>query len=96
VDASLLDTEAERALLEDIARLPGVIEEAAADLEPHTVATYTRQFAETFNTFYRECPVLADDVDPAVRDARLALVTAARHAVGNALSVLGVEAPESM
>ena len=96
VDASLLDSDPERELLETIARFPAVVEAAAADLEPHTVATYTREFAETFNAFYRECPVLADDVDDDLRDARLALVAAARHTVGNALYVLGVEAPDSM
>jgi arginyl-tRNA synthetase len=95
-DADLLDTEYERDLLRTVARFPAVVEEAAEDLEPHVVATYTRTLAERFNAFYRECPVLADDVDDDLRDARLALVLAARHAVGNALDVLGVEAPESM
>ncbi|MFC4552458.1 MULTISPECIES: arginine--tRNA ligase [Halorussus] len=95
-DASLLEAPAERELLEVIARFPAVIEEAAADLEPHVVATYTREFAETFNAFYRECPVLSDDVDDDLRDARLALVAASKHAVGNALQVLGVAAPRSM
>ncbi|WP_128476789.1 arginine--tRNA ligase [Halorussus pelagicus] len=95
-DASLLETAAERELLEVIARFPAVIEEAAEDLEPHVVATYTREIAETFNTFYRECPVLANDVDDDLRDARLALVAASKHAVGNALQVLGVAAPRSM
>ncbi|WP_312909702.1 arginine--tRNA ligase [Natronosalvus caseinilyticus] len=96
VDADLLTTEAERDLLETIARFPAVIEEAADDLEPHQVATFTREFAEAFNAFYRECPVLADDVEPDVREARLALVAASRHTMANALAVLGVEAPESM
>jgi len=96
VDASLLDTEAERELLEVVARFPAVVEAAAEDLEPHVVATYTREIAETFNTFYRECPVLRDDVDDDLRDARLALVAASKHAVGNALGVLGVAAPRSM
>src|SRR6056297_1939382 len=95
-DASLLETEAERELLEVVARFPAVIEEAAEDLEPHVVATYTRDIAETFNTFYRECQVLSDDVDDDLRDARLALVAASKHAVGNALQVLGVAAPRSM
>ncbi|WP_158058438.1 arginine--tRNA ligase [Halorussus halophilus] len=95
-DASLLQADAERELLEVVARFPAVIEEAADDLEPHVVATYTREIAETFNTFYRECPVLKDDVDDDVRDARLALVSASKHAVGNALHVLGVAAPHSM
>ncbi|UTF53741.1 arginine--tRNA ligase [Natronosalvus rutilus] len=96
VDDDLLTTDAEHDLLETIARFPAVIEEAADDLEPHQVATFTREFAEAFNAFYRECPVLADDVDPDVREARLAVVTASRHTIANALAVLGVEAPESM
>jgi arginyl-tRNA synthetase len=95
VDASVLDTPEERDLLHTIARLEGVVDRAAADLEPHRVATYTREFAETFNAFYRECPVLNAD-DSEVREARLALVAAARHTVANALAMLGVAAPESM
>jgi arginyl-tRNA synthetase len=94
-DASLLSTPEERDLLLTIARLTGAVEKAADQLEPHRVATYTREFAETFNTFYRECPVLtAEDIE--VRAARLALVSASRHTVANALAVLDVAAPESM
>ncbi|WP_436902807.1 arginine--tRNA ligase [Halovenus halobia] len=93
-DVTALDTAAERDLLREIARFPAVIEEAAEDLQPHVVATYTRELAEAFNGFYRECPVL--DADEETRDARLALVVAARHAVGNALDAVGVQAPDSM
>ncbi|WP_254864020.1 arginine--tRNA ligase [Halovivax gelatinilyticus] len=96
IDAAALETDEERDLLEVIARFPWVIEDAADDLEPHRVATFTREFAETFNAFYRECPVLADGVDADVREARLALVAAATHTIANALDVLGVEAPRSM
>jgi arginyl-tRNA synthetase len=94
-DAAQLTTEAERELLRVLARFPGVVEAAADDLEPHQVATYTRELADRFNTFYRECPVLTAD-DEETRAARLALVAASRHAVANALDVLGVEAPDSM
>ena len=96
LEADLLDTDAERDLLETIARFPAVVDEAADDLEPHQVATFTREFADRFNAFYRECPVLADDVDADVREARLALVAASKHTVANALSILGVEPPRSM
>jgi len=94
-DASALEREAARELLGTVARFPAVVEAAADALEPHVVATYTREFAEAFNAFYRECPVLDED-DPETRAARVALVAAARHTVANALSVLGVAAPESM
>ena len=95
VDAGALETVAARDLLREVARFPAVIEEAAESLEPHTVATFTREFAEAYNAFYRECPVLTADDDD-LRDARLALVVAARNTMANALDVLGVEAPESM
>ncbi len=92
--ADALVTEEERALLSTMARFPAVIEDAAEELEPHRVATYTRELAERFNAFYRECPVL--DVEPELRGTRLALVVAARNTVADALGLLGVAAPESM
>ena len=94
VDADALDTPEAEDLLRTIARFPAVIEEAADELQPHVVATYTRTFAEAFNAFYRECPVL--DAEEKTRTARLALVAAARTTVANALDTLGVAAPESM
>jgi arginyl-tRNA synthetase len=93
-DPSCLTGPTERALLHEVARLPAVVERAAADRSPHVVATYTRDLAEAFNAFYRECPVL--DAPGDRRGARLALVRAARHAVANALDVLGVDAPRAM
>ena len=96
LDADALDADAERELLAAIARFPVVVEAAAEDLEPHQVATYTREFADDFNAFYRECPVLADDVPAERRAARLALVDAARQTLANALDALGIDAPESM
>jgi len=93
--ADALASPEERHLLGVIARFPAVIEDAAADLAPHAVATYTRTLAEAFNAFYRECPVLAAD-EERTRRARLALVIGARHTVANALDALGVAAPESM
>jgi arginyl-tRNA synthetase len=93
-DFAHLDEPEERDLLRVLARFPAVIEEAADDLQPHSVATYTRTLAETFNAFYRECPVL--DADAETRAARLALVASTRHTVANALDAIGVEAPTSM
>jgi arginyl-tRNA synthetase len=95
IDVSVLGTDEERDLLATIARFPGVVEAAAADNEPHRIATYTREIADRFNGFYRACPVIDAD-DEEIRRGRLALVIAARHTVASALDVLGVEAPESM
>jgi len=95
VDASALETDAARDLLRAVARFPAVIEAAADELEPHTVATFTREFADAYNAFYRECPVVTAE-DDELRAARVAVVAAAKHTMANALDVLGVEAPKSM
>ncbi|MFB6132502.1 MAG: arginine--tRNA ligase [Halanaeroarchaeum sp.] len=96
VDPGVLTDAAETELLAEIARFPRVIEASATEIEPHAVATYARDLADAFNRFYRQCPVLAEDVSPDRREARLALVVAARNALANALDVLGVAAPDSM
>jgi arginyl-tRNA synthetase len=95
LDVGALSSDAERDLLGTIARFPGVIESAAEDHEPHRIATYTRELADRFNGFYRECQVIGAE-DERTQAARLGLVVAAQHAVANALDILGVEAPDSM
>ncbi|MFB6162394.1 MAG: arginine--tRNA ligase [Halococcoides sp.] len=94
VDASALDHPAAIDLVRTIARFPERVETAAERHRPHVIAAYTREFAETFNAFYRECPVL--DAEGDRRAARIALVAAARQTIANALDLIGVPAPESM
>lgn len=94
VDLNALDHEAERRLLRKIGLLSLAVEEAAGELSPHRIATYSRELAEVFNEFYRECHVLVDDEE--VRGARLALTRAARNSIASSLGLLGVEAPDAM
>ncbi|MFP4188582.1 MAG: arginine--tRNA ligase [Halobacteriales archaeon] len=89
-----LDAPEERALLRKIGELSAVVEDAADELAPHRLATYSRELAERFNEFYRECPVL--DADEDTKRARLALVAASRVAIERSLGLIGVETPEAM
>jgi arginyl-tRNA synthetase len=93
-DASLLKEKEEVALVKKIAMLPYVVSAASYDLKPHVMATYARELAETFNQFYRFMPVL--NAEPAIRDARLALVRASKNALACSLDMLGIEALEEM
>ncbi len=93
-DLSLLREKEEVALVKKMAMLPYVVRNAATDLKPHFVATDARELAETFNQFYRYVPVL--NAGPGVREARLALVDAARIALAGSLEMLGVEAVKEM
>ena len=89
-----LDNEHESALMVEIARYPEVLEASALNLEPHLVAIYLRELAYALHTYYNAHQFIVDDVD--LRDARLALASAARQTIANGLDLLGVSAPEAM
>ncbi|MDV0443735.1 arginine--tRNA ligase [Methanorbis rubei] len=84
----------EIALAKHIAHFPYVIEKVVMELRPHLLATYVRDLADLFNSFYRFAPVLK--AEGSVRDARLTLVDASRNTLASALDVLGIEALKSM
>ncbi|MGX6448285.1 arginine--tRNA ligase, partial [Patulibacter sp. S7RM1-6] len=88
--------DAERALLFDLLGWPDEVAEAAARRAPHRLATYALALARQFSAFYRDCPVLAEDLPPVVRARRLDLCRATAGTLTAALGVLGVTAPERM
>ncbi len=96
VDLSLLTHERELELLRTLEQLPEVVAEAALDRAPTKVTTWVRRLAGHFHGFYHDCPILADDVDPALAQARLWLVEGSRIGLAIGLGLLGVSAPEAM
>jgi arginyl-tRNA synthetase len=93
-DLRLLSDEMERRLMKAIARFPETVREAAEKFSPHLLTQFTLQIADKFHDFYERCRVLGDDVK--LSAARLALVKATQVTIRNALSLLGVSAPEAM
>jgi len=89
-----LGDEHEKALLRRLDRYPEIVANAAANNEPHTIATYLRELAGDFHTWYNASKMLVSEQP--VRDARLALSQAVRQVIANGLDLLGVSAPEVM
>ena len=81
-------------LMVSLSRYPEVIENAAANHEPHQVAHYLRELANDFHTYYNAHQFLVED--SALRNARLNLIQATRQVLANGLGLLGVSAPDSM
>ncbi len=95
-DLSVLRHPRELDLLRRLEELPDVVVAACATRAPARVTTWVRGLAGDFHGFYHDCQVLGPDVAPAVTQARLWLVEAARIGFAVALDLLGVHAPESM
>ncbi len=93
-DLSRLVAPTEAALMLKLADYPDMLTRAATDLAPHDVAFYLRDLAAAFHSYYAAERFLVDD--PALAQARMALLAATAQVLRNALGVLGVSAPEAM
>jgi len=89
-----METEQEILLAKQVAKFPMVIERVIAELRPHILATYARELADTFNTFYHFEPVLKSE--GTIRDRRLTLVKAVQNTLQESLETLGIDAIRSM
>ena len=85
----------EAALARAIVRFPEIVEDAARSEETHGVTAYATELATQFHAFYRDARVV-DPAEPDRSAGRLALVSAARITLANALGLLGISAPEAM
>ena len=93
--AALLTADREIDLLKKIGDFPQVVADAARLRAPHRVATYIQELAAAFHSFYNAEKVL-DPENRELSEARLALITATRMTIANALKLIGVSAPEKM
>jgi arginyl-tRNA synthetase len=93
-DLSLLAAPEEIELISLLAAFPEEICTAAVSYEPSRITRYTIDLAAAFHKFYGACRVNCED--EMLKCARLALVTAAKITIANALSILSVSAPKQM
>jgi len=101
VDLSRLVLEEERTVLMALARVPEAVAEVCDQYEPSLVTRAIEDVSQAMASYLtagekdRARRVLVDD-DRALRDARLALVDAARNTLAIGLNLLGLSAPDSM
>jgi arginyl-tRNA synthetase len=97
-DASMLEHESESILLGTLAEFPRIVRQAAELREPHRVARYAEELAGAYHRWYDNCRVtpLGDEAITDLHRTRLWLNDATGQVLRNALSMLGVSAPERM
>ena len=101
VDFSLLQDEAEIALIRRVIEFPRQIEAAAKAHEPHRIAFFLYDISSDFHSLWnrgKELPHLRFIVETSadVTLTRLAFLRAIRYCIGNGLRVLGVRPVEEM
>ncbi|HLE55907.1 MAG TPA: arginine--tRNA ligase [Rhodothermia bacterium] len=94
VDLSALTEPEEQQLIKALVDFPAAVAGAADALEPQRVVAYLTETARLTHLWYHKHHVLGQP--EAVTQARLALARAAQVTIRNALTILGVGAPERM
>ena len=91
----ILSHPAERALGLRLLKLPETLELAASELKPNILSDYLFELANTYFTFYEECPVLKAE-SAGRRDSRLALGDLTARTLKTGLGLLGIDVIERM
>lgn len=90
-----IQSEKEIELLKKLGEFPGVVAEAAEKRIPHRITNYIFELASVLHSFYNAEKVL-DASNEMKSKARLALMKATQITLKNALTLIGVSAPEKM
>jgi arginyl-tRNA synthetase len=85
-----------QALLFELAGLPGAVAAVAEGCMATPLARQLVAVARAFSGYYTNCPILAPENAPEVREARLALCVATARALRQGLFLMGIQAPEEM
>ncbi len=91
-----IDAPEERALALRLAQFSEALGSVTHDAAPHLLCAYLYDLAGLFMRFYENCPILRDDVPPAVRASRLRLADVVARTLATGLELLGIETPERM
>jgi len=91
---SALNTTEELQLIKLLEALPDTVDDSALNFEPHRLTYYLTELAGCFHSFYNKNRVISEDV--ALTTARLYLLKRTAQTLKNALTILGISAPERM
>ena len=76
-------------------KLRQVIENTLEELAPHKICAYIYDLANTFNRFYHETKILAEE-DAQKKAGYIALLKLTKDVLETCIDLLGFEAPERM
>jgi arginyl-tRNA synthetase len=93
-ELACLTTPEELQLIKILSALPATIADCATHFEPHRLTYYLTELASCFHNFYNKNRVINEEL--ALTSARLYLLKRTAQTLKNALSILGISAPERM
>lgn len=91
-----LDAAQEHTLAVQLLQFEEVVGAVSREGTPHVLCSYLYELASAFMSFYEACPILKSDVEPAVKESRLALASLTANALKLGLDLLGIDTLDKM
>jgi arginyl-tRNA synthetase len=89
-----ISEDAERTIAMKLCQYGEIVPEILSDHRPNILATYLYELAQSFHSFYEQCPVLS--AEGITRNTRLALCQTTSAVLKHGLGLLGIFPPEKM
>lgn len=86
----------ERNLIIELLDFERTVRSAFDNRATDQLANYAYDLCQLINTFYHNCPILRDDVDPQTRCTRLHIARAAQATLSTVISLMGLRIPNEM
>jgi arginyl-tRNA synthetase len=96
LDLEALPAPQDTELLKKLVTFPDVVTRASRDREPHRITVFLHELATVIHGWYHHTRAVGAPEGAATERARLLLARAARIVLANALTLLGISAPDRM
>jgi arginyl-tRNA synthetase len=96
LDLASLPAPQDTELLKKLVTLPDIVTRAAREREPHRITVFLHELATVVHGWYHHTRAVGAPEGPGTERARLLLARAARIVLANALTLLGISAPDRM
>jgi arginyl-tRNA synthetase len=96
LDPGALPAPQDTELLKKLVTFPEIVVRAAREREPHRITVFLHELATVVHGWYHHTRAVGAPEGPETERARLLLARAARIVLANALTLLGISAPDRM
>jgi arginyl-tRNA synthetase len=96
LDPGALPAPQDTELLKKLVTFPEIVVRAAREREPHRITVFLHELATVIHGWYHHTRAVGAPEGPETERARLLLARAARIVLANALTLLGISAPDRM
>ncbi len=92
----VIGDEIERRMAVMLLRFEDVLIKAAHDTAPHQITGYLYELTTLFMRFYEQNPILKEEIEPHIRQSRLALSALTAKVIRQGLAILGIETVDKL